>query len=71
MTQKQAVVLVLGTIVEAIREAGAAGVPSGHLYAMLMPLGLSLDTYQTIIGAMVKSGQVTDNGHLLKIVQRS
>lgn len=54
-------------ILEAITAAGDAGIPSGHLYAMLMN-NMGLDTYQQFIGAMVKHGKITNHGHLLKAI---
>ena len=55
---------VLDCIEEAIDGAGTQGIPSGHLYAMLMG-HLSLDTYQSIISAMKQSGRITERHHCL------
>ncbi|HKT90114.1 MAG TPA: hypothetical protein VJQ59_16835 [Candidatus Sulfotelmatobacter sp.] len=44
---KGALALML-TVTETIREAGASGVPCGHLYAVLMAQGCSLEQYQMI-----------------------
>lgn len=50
---------------EAIYEAGPAGIPSGHLYAMLVGK-VSLDTYQYAIGILKDAGVVTEQSHLLR-----
>ena len=53
-------------ILEAITEAGSDGIPSGHLYSMLMGT-ISLEIYQSIIDALVKAKEITNKGHLLKV----
>ena len=54
----------LDLVQEIIKEAGSQGIPSGHLYAMLMTY-MDLQTYQTMIGLMVKAGGVTLQNHVL------
>jgi hypothetical protein len=49
-------------IAETIRELGSA--PSGHVYAAIMGL-VTLDEYQTIVNDLVRSGDITERGHLL------
>ena len=56
---------VLDAVQEIVEKAGPQGIPSGHLYAMLMGY-MDLDTYQTMIGVMVKAGGVTLNNHVLR-----
>jgi hypothetical protein len=51
---------------EAIRELGE--VPSGHLYAQLMPAGISLETFGRIVGILRNAGLVEERGHLLRWV---
>jgi len=63
---------VLAEIVDVIQEAIDAsphGIPSGHLYAMLMS-HMTIDTYTQIIGAMVKAGRITNHGHLLETTKK-
>ena len=68
MTKREAVFwTVVGTIRGAIQEAGEEGIPSGHLYAMLMDK-MSLGSYQGIIDLLKKKGMITENNHLLKAV---
>jgi len=43
---------VVQAVAEAIREARE--IPSGHLYATLMPTGMSLQQYQSIIGTLLR-----------------
>ena len=68
MTQAQykALVHILDTLVETIREV-PDGMPSAHLYAMLMS-DMSHDMYERLIGILVQSGKVTKEGFLLKAV---
>lgn len=56
---------VLDAIQEIIAGAGTQGIPSGHLYAMLMG-HMDLDTYQGMIGLMIQAGGVTINNHVLR-----
>jgi len=56
---------VFDTVQEIIKGAGSQGIPSGHLYAMLMAY-MDLQTYQTMIGLMVKAGGVTLQNHVLR-----
>jgi hypothetical protein len=56
---------VLDAVQEIVEKAGPQGIPSGHLYAMLMGY-MDLDTYQTMIGVMVKAGGVTLKDHVLR-----
>lgn len=44
------------------------GIPSGHLYAMLMGR-VDLEDYNWMISTMVKAGGITNTGHLLKAVK--
>jgi len=65
MTKEKQMALQLTSIVyDAIKEAGEAGIPSGHLYAALCGV-MSLNTYQALIGVMTKHGFIKNQGHLL------
>lgn len=44
------------------------GIPSGHLYAMVMGR-IDLEDYNWIINTMVKAGGITNTNHLLKAVK--
>jgi hypothetical protein len=64
MNQVQAQVAVIKAVAEAIQSLGE--VPAGHLYANLMGHGLSLDTFESIIGILVAAEVVKrDGSHLL------
>jgi len=70
--EKQVANIILAEIVDAIQEAVDAcpqGMPSGHLYARLMPY-MGIDTYNQIIAAMVKAGRITNHGHLLETTKK-
>lgn len=62
--QQAALVLAVDAIYEAIKLAGEAGIPSGHLYAMVTGK-MSLDIYQTIISVLEEKGKINNKGHLL------
>lgn len=62
--------IALETMLEAIAAAGEEGIPSGHLYAMLMPYGMKLDTYQTLLGMLKKAGRVKEINHVLTVVKK-
>ena len=56
---------VLDAIQEIVVAAGSQGIPSGHLYAMLMGY-MDLQTYQSMIALMVRAGGVTLQNHVLR-----
>ena len=61
--QIAAVAGIAAAIADTIRELGS--VPSGHLYARLMG-HMSLETYEDIIGVLVRKGMVRQEpSHLL------
>ena len=65
--QLHAVFEVLTTLHKAIQSTGEQGIPSGHLYAMLMgKIGLS--QYEQLISILLQSGKVTRSNHLLRAV---
>jgi len=65
---KRGTALILVTVIyEAIKEAGSEGIPSGHLYSMIMDK-VSLEIYQEIISVLKDVGKITDSHHLLTAV---
>ena len=52
-------------IQEATSNGMFGGLPSGQLYSDLNAKGMSLDSYNAIIGALVREGAITNKGHLL------
>lgn len=52
------------TIVSAVKAAGPMGCPSGNLYAVLMTAGCTMEQYDQMMGALVKAGKLTKQGHL-------
>ena len=42
---------------------GDPGCPAGPLYAAFMTTGLGLDSFEAIMGTLVKAGKVTKRGH--------
>lgn len=63
----KALKLVMDAIVDTVKEA-PDGAPEGAVYAALMHFGCSLDTYNSIIAALVKAGKLRKSGHLLYAV---
>lgn len=61
-SEVKAAVQVVVAVGEAIKELKS--VPSGHLYARLMGR-MSLETYNKIIGVLVKTGAVKEENHVL------
>ena len=64
-----ALLAVANAIVESVAVAGAAGAPSGLLYAALMGHGVSLENYQIIMGVLVETGKLRKAGDLYFAVQ--
>ena len=54
----------LDGIVDAVRVAGPIGCPGGFLYAALSSHGCSLDTFETIMTALVSEAKLTKRGDL-------
>lgn len=63
--QKKAVVEVIMAVAEAVRAAGKRGIPSGHLYSILMPYNITLNDYQNILHVLKAGGLVSEASHLL------
>jgi hypothetical protein len=65
--QKQctAMLTLIQLIADSIQEAGPSGIPSGHLYAMMMHK-VTLETYNYAIGILKESGAVTEQFHQLR-----
>lgn len=63
--QLQIGIVICDALFGAIRELGQ--VPSGTLYAVLMPLGINLATYDRFIGVLIDAGQITRRGDLLAL----
>ena len=64
--------LILAQVIESVREAiastGSAGIPSGHLYSMLMGFGCSFDVYTHLISALKETGKITEKNNVLRSV---
>lgn len=51
---------------EAVKEAGSTGIPNGHLYAITMGFGISLEIHNAVIMALKQNGMITESHNLLK-----
>lgn len=58
---------VMNTIHEVISQF-PDGLPSGHLYAMVMG-SMSYNDYTDLIGLMIKAGGITQSGFVLRVVK--
>lgn len=67
--QKEAMQQALDGVYEAIKSTGNSGIPSGHLYAMMMEFGCSIDVFEYLISTLKKEGKITENNYLLKANQ--
>jgi len=65
-SQVAAAIRTIAAVAETIRELGS--VPSGHLYAQLMPTGMTLQTYQFIIDKLKGAGLIDEKNHLISWV---
>lgn len=65
--QIKALVVIASQTYNIIKDAGDVGVPSGHLYALLMERGMELDTYQNLIQFLKDEGLITETNYLLKV----
>ena len=65
VAEVEAAIKVAHVMLECVAAAGAAGIPSGHLYAMTMPAFGSLGAYEACLGMLVKVGLVERRGLLL------
>lgn len=64
--RKHAALSAVVAVTEAIREAGKDGIPSGHLYAVLMVQGCSMQDYEALIRMLKRTGLVAESrAHLL------
>jgi len=48
---------------------GMGGIPSGHLYAMLMSV-VDLDTHQKVVSFLEEQGMITMKNHLLRATDK-
>jgi hypothetical protein len=61
--QIKKVLLVVQTVADLIKSLGS--VPSGELYAQLMPTGLTLNEYNTCIDFIERAKLITVKNHLI------
>jgi len=64
MDKVEAMASLCAIIVEAVKDMGTMGAPSGPMYAALMSTGMTLDQYQTIMDGLVAAGKLKRRGHV-------
>lgn len=62
----RAVVDVIVAVAETVRQVRE--IPSGHLYAQVMTAGISLATYERVVGVLKGAGLVEERNHVLRWV---
>ena len=62
-TQISALQMIAKAVLDTIREMGPNGAPAGHLYAALMAQGCTMNQFEQIMSALVRTGKVTKEGH--------
>lgn len=56
-------------VVETVEEAGAEGVPSGLIYSVLTPIGITLEAYESIVQFLIEQGAIRKSDHVLYFVK--
>mgnify|MGYP001005788984 CR=1 FL=1 len=60
--QTQALRTIVGAVTEAIAAAGETGAPGGVLYAALMSQGCTLSQFESLMGALCRTGRIVKRG---------
>jgi hypothetical protein len=60
----KALLAVVAVVIETLEEC-PEGLPEGHLYAILMPMGCTLPRFNQLVELLIGSGKVKKQGHLL------
>jgi hypothetical protein len=63
-TAQDALRLIVSATLEAVAAAGPTGAPAGALYAALATQGATLSQFESLMGALVRAGRITQQGHL-------
>ena len=57
-TQARALVAIVKAVTETVAESEPIGAPGGVLYAVLMVQGCSWNQYESLMGALVRTGKL-------------
>ncbi len=68
LAAKAAAILALA-ILDAVREMGPDGTVAGHLYATCMTTGMSLQTFERLMGALVEAGKLRKVGYVYYAIE--
>ena len=60
----KALLAICAIVTETLEEC-PQGLPEGHLYAMLMPMGCKIEQFNQLVSLLVGSGKVKKKGNLL------
>ena len=63
--QAMAAIELIKLAYEAVASKGTEGMPSGHLYALMMPAFSDVNQYESMIALMVRTKLLTKTGHVL------
>jgi hypothetical protein len=64
-TEMESAKKVIVAVYSAVKETGTKGMPSGHLYALLMQYGFTLDRYNNLIQGLCDLGFIRQEGYVL------
>ena len=60
----EAIKAITDAVVSMVKESGTNGKPSGHIYAVLMTHGITLEQYESIMATLVRLGKLRKSGQL-------
>lgn len=60
--QIQALREICSVVVDTIQKSGPMGMPGGHLYAILLPFGITLDQFDVLMNTLVEAKKITRVG---------
>lgn len=63
MNQREALIAICRTFIEAVKAGGSHGAPAGVMYAAVMDK-MSLAQFEQVMSALVAMGNVRKDGHL-------
>lgn len=67
----RATIKVCEAVCDAIGEAGEDGIPSGHMYVLLMEYGMSYQGYVNLIDLLISAGRIRVSHNVLYAKEKS
>ncbi len=66
----RAAAMLAALLIASVGDAGAAGLPSGEGYALLMAHGVDLHLYERLVAILRKDDILTERAHLLTLTAK-